>query len=65
MTIQRIKTGFEDFNKENHRSYNLSVSLGYYIYDYQSSMKSEELLKHLDKLMYQNKEEMKVSNIFS
>ncbi len=65
MTIQRIKTGFEDFNKENHRSYNLSVSLGYYIYDYQSSMRSEELLKHLDKLMYQNKEEMKVSNIFS
>jgi diguanylate cyclase (GGDEF)-like protein len=60
MTVHRIKTGFEDFNKENHKPYNLSVSLGYLIYDYRSNMRSEEFLKLLDTLMYQNKEDIKI-----
>jgi len=65
MTVHRIKTGFEDFNKENYRPYSLSVSIGYLLYDYRSEMNSEEFLKHLDTLMYQNKEDTRIMEVIN
>ena len=65
MTVHRIKIGFEDFNKENHKPYNLSVSIGYLIYDYRSDMNSEEFLKLLDTLMYQNKEDTRIMEVIN
>ncbi|NMC46560.1 MAG: diguanylate cyclase, partial [Chloroflexi bacterium] len=55
-TIQRIKDSFTDFNRQNRKPYTLSFSSGYYLYDYHAQMGAEQLLKHLDKLMYQDKE---------
>ena len=55
-SVQRIKDCFEDFNHENHKPYSLSFSSGYYLYDYRSHMSADQLLKHVDKLMYRDKE---------
>jgi len=55
-TIQRIKDCFADFNNQNHKPYTLSFSSGYYLYEYRSQMSADQLLKHLDKLMYRDKE---------
>ena len=55
-SVQRIKDCFEDFNHENHKPYSLSFSSGYYLYDYRSHMSADQLLKHVDNLMYQDKE---------
>jgi diguanylate cyclase (GGDEF)-like protein len=57
MTIQRINSGFRTYNEENHKPFSLNVSLGYQVYDYQTAMTSEEFLKVLDTLMYQDKKE--------
>jgi diguanylate cyclase (GGDEF)-like protein len=55
-TIQRIKDSFTDFNRQNRKPYTLSFSSGYYLYDYHAQMGADQLLKHLHKLMYQDKE---------
>lgn len=55
-TIQRIKNSFVDFNRQNRKPYTLSFSSGYYLYDYRSKMSADQLLKQLDKMMYQDKE---------
>lgn len=61
MTIQRIKDNFEEFNRDSQKPYMLSFSSGHYLYDYRSNMNAKDLLKHVDKLMYQDKER---SNLF-
>lgn len=47
------------FNSTSNLPYQLNLSMGYDVYPYEKLMNSEEFLKHIDMLMYKNKEEMK------
>ena len=55
-TIHRIKDCFEDFNQKSQKPYSLSFSYGSYLYDYSLNLDADQLLKHLDDLMYKDKE---------
>ncbi len=55
-TIQRLKISFNEFNLLSQKPYTLSFSSGYYLYNSQSKMSAQELMKHVDQLMYQDKE---------
>lgn len=54
--VCRIKSSFEKYNEFNNKPYKLGFSCGYAIYDYNANMNVEEFLKHIDKLMYENKQ---------
>lgn len=53
--VEKLKENADTFNTEAQKSYKLSFSLGYDIYDYKSKLSSDEFFKHIDKLMYNNK----------
>ena len=53
--VTRIMANLDKFNAGNSRPYQLSVSIGYYMFEPASKMTSKELLRHIDKLMYDNK----------
>jgi ubiquinone/menaquinone biosynthesis C-methylase UbiE len=53
--IERIKDGIKKYNESHDRPYNISVSMGYSVYDIKSGMKAEEFLKHIDNLMFNDK----------
>ncbi|NMA84349.1 MAG: hypothetical protein GX962_10875 [Epulopiscium sp.] len=53
--VNRIRISVERFNKEKKKPYNLGFGMGYDIYDYKSKMKPNEFFRHLDMLMYTNK----------
>lgn len=53
--VNRIRSGVENFNRENNKPYNLGFGMGYDFYDYKSKMKADEFFRHLDMLMYNNK----------
>ncbi len=57
--IERINLYFENFNKNTFKSYKLEMSMGYDVYDIKSAMTANEFLKHVDLLMYKNKQESK------
>lgn len=63
-TIKRINSKVEEFNKRNEYPFTLSFSMGYDVYDFKLNIGYEKFLKHLDKLMYENKEEYRQSKIF-
>jgi diguanylate cyclase (GGDEF)-like protein len=51
----RINNCIEEYNKYSNKPYQLSLSMGYAVYDYQSRMSAEEFQKLIDELMYENK----------
>jgi len=53
--VNKIREGFEGFNKIGQKPYQIKLSFGYDIYNYQSKMKTDEFFKHVDTLMYNNK----------
>lgn len=54
--VERLKNAVENFNKDNDRPYELSFSMGYDLYDNKSKARADEFIKHIDTLMYNNKE---------
>ncbi len=59
-TIQRLKESFKEFNQTRKKPYSLSFSSGYYLYNKHSKMSAQELMKHVDQLMYRDKEKSKI-----
>ena len=55
--VRRIRNRVDDFNEDGEREFKLSLSLGYDIYDYESGLTAEKFIKHLDDMMYAEKEE--------
>ena len=53
---RRIRNRLSDFNEQNERPYKLSLSLGYDIFDREAYPTVEKFVKHLDDLMYTEKE---------
>lgn len=53
--VARIRENFRDFNQSSDKPYQLSLSMGYDVYDYKSAMSADEFLKYLDDLMYRDK----------
>lgn len=54
--VCRINSCIEKYNESSEWSYELGFSIGYAVYDYYSCMKMEEFQKHIDILMYENKQ---------
>lgn len=54
-TVARIEEHIRDFNQSSNKPYQLGLSMGYDIHDYNSGMSKDVFLKHLDDLMYENK----------
>jgi len=54
-TVSRIKNCFDKYNDSIKNPYKLEISVGYAVYDYDSSMEMEDFQKKLDVLMYNNK----------
>lgn len=57
--IGRIYNSFERHNFSSKRTYNLSFSYGYEIYDFNNPITPEEYISRVDKLMYKNKKHKK------
>lgn len=54
-----IKSGVEQFNRKSPAPYNISLSMGYDVYDFGSELSPPQFLKHIDDLMYENKKSLK------
>lgn len=54
--VNRINNKLIDYNNEKKLPYDLVMSMGYDIYDPSSKMTLEAFQKHIDQLMYQDKE---------
>jgi diguanylate cyclase (GGDEF)-like protein len=57
--VKRIKENLEIFNSEQAQKYELSISIGYGIYDQTKFATFHDFIQELDKRMYQSKHEMK------
>lgn len=57
--IERVRRKFEEFNKTDITSYDIDISLGYDIYKPDLKMDADDFIKHVDKLMYKDKERIK------
>lgn len=53
--VGRINSCVEQFNASGQYPFSLSFTIGAAVYDYNSGMKPEELIKQVDMLMYENK----------
>ena len=53
--VKRIKENVKNFNSANIKPYNIGLSMGYDVYNFNSNMKADEFFKHIDMLMYKNK----------
>ncbi len=53
---RRIRNRLWDFNDQSERPYKLSLSLGFDIYDHEAYPTAAKFIKHLDDLMYAEKE---------
>jgi diguanylate cyclase (GGDEF)-like protein len=60
--VLRIDNCIDKFNNSDSQPYKLGYSMGYAIYDYHSHMTVEEFQKHIDRLMYENKQAYKEEN---
>lgn len=56
-TMKTIEENLSRHNQSQERPYQLSLSMGYYVYDPSSMMKVEEFLREIDQLMYKNKQQ--------
>lgn len=63
-TINRINNKINEFNSRGVYPFELYFSMGYAIYDYESKMGVNKFLKHIDKLMYEDKEEYRQTLLF-
>lgn len=63
--INRIHRKSQQFNRECGRPYNLYFSLGGDVYDFNTHMKAEEFVSHLDSLMYEQKHSVSKKPIVS
>lgn len=57
--VYRIKNCLEKHNKSGSYPYQLEFSMGYAVYDYQSHKTAADFLKHIDTLMYEDKQAYK------
>jgi diguanylate cyclase (GGDEF)-like protein len=61
--VCRIKKCFENYNKSLDQPYKLGLSMGYAVYDCHSHMSVEDFQKHIDILMYKDKQRNKQGDI--
>lgn len=54
--VCRINDRIDEYNESSNNPFEISCSIGYAVYDYNSYMKIEEFQKHIDMLMYEDKE---------
>jgi diguanylate cyclase (GGDEF)-like protein len=54
-SIERLKDILKSFNSKSIKPYELSLSVGYAVYDNKSGMTSDYFIKKLDSLMYRDK----------
>ncbi|SHJ47332.1 diguanylate cyclase (GGDEF) domain-containing protein [Parasporobacterium paucivorans DSM 15970] len=54
--VERIQECFKRYNETKEKPYKLSMSAGYSIYDAESGRGMDDFQKHLDKKMYENKQ---------
>jgi diguanylate cyclase (GGDEF)-like protein len=54
--IIKINSCLEKYNRSSSQPYQISLSIGYAVYDYHSHMSAEEFLKQVDLLMYEDKQ---------
>lgn len=54
-TVERIHESFRDFNQNSDKPYNLSMSMGYDIYNPKIAANADDFLRHIDALMYEDK----------
>lgn len=57
--VRSINRGVQAYNKNSGKPYQLSLSMGYAVYDVRSGMSAEEFQMEIDRLMYFNKEQNK------
>lgn len=57
--VCRIDNCINKYNESILKPYKLGFSMGYDVYDYHTHMKVEEFQKHIDKLMYKKKQNVK------
>lgn len=57
MILMRIHSNVAEFNRVHKRPYTISLSIGCDVYHTDSDLSPSEFLDHVDRLMYQNKEE--------
>lgn len=60
--IMRISDAISNYNKHTNVNYELTFSYGYKLYNFDSDMTANEFINHVDKLMYQNKNNKKHKN---
>lgn len=60
--VNRIRRKIESFNDSEVLPYKILFSIGYEVYDYNSHMKADEFMKHVDQLMYQDKSNRKIAS---
>jgi diguanylate cyclase (GGDEF)-like protein len=53
--VERIVKNVKNFNQTGDKTYKLSFSLGYEIYDVKSRLKADAFIDRIDQLMYKNK----------
>jgi diguanylate cyclase (GGDEF)-like protein len=57
--VNRIHHTVRKFNSDSNHPYRLSFCMGYDVYRFEDKLKSDDFLKHIDVLMYRNKELMR------
>ncbi len=60
-SVERIRANLRSFNLRADKPYRLNLSMGYDVYDYSSAMNEDDFLRHIDKLMYWDKQEAQAS----
>jgi diguanylate cyclase (GGDEF)-like protein len=53
--VKRIEKRLKEFNKTSNKPYSIELSMGYAVYDINSSMDYKDFIKYIDTLMYENK----------
>ncbi|OPJ60949.1 GGDEF domain-containing protein [Clostridium oryzae] len=53
--IKRIRINTAEIKNKRHSSYNISLSIGYDIYDWDSEISIDDFIEHIDSLMYEDK----------
>ncbi len=57
--VTRIRANVERYNLEGHMPFLMSLSLGYDMFDPETGMTAKQFLRHIDQLMYRNKNSRK------
>ncbi len=59
--ISRLKQNVDAYNIKNNNPYDISLSIGYDIYNTKAGISVQKFYKHIDKLMYEDKKSRAVS----